>query len=97
MQTDPLDRNFSAADRRTRQAALMSLYDLQKSLAKSLAASRAKQQPRLEAEFDRLLGVAGMLLRSLEEFNSVPTADQRQQIAWALDDAKRAIAMLDAR
>jgi hypothetical protein len=41
-----------------------------------------------------LVGVTGTLLRALEAFNSAPTADQRQEIAWARDDVARLAAMV---
>jgi photosystem II stability/assembly factor-like uncharacterized protein len=47
------------------------------------------------AEVDRLIGIAGTLMRSLESFNTTPTADQRQQTAWAFEDATRAINTLN--
>lgn len=49
----------------------------------------------VEAELNRLLGIAGGLMRSMEGFNTPPTADQRQDLAWARGDATRAIANLN--
>jgi len=42
-----------------------------------------------------LIGIAGTMMRSLESFNTAPTADQRQQTAWAIEDARRAINTLN--
>jgi hypothetical protein len=50
---------------------------------------------RLSAEGERLLGISGGLLRAIEEFNTAPTADQRQQIAWAFADDARSVAILN--
>jgi hypothetical protein len=33
-------------------------------------------------------------MRAIESFNTVPTADQRQQLAWAADDTARLLARL---
>ncbi len=49
----------------------------------------------IAAEIDRVIGVAGTITRALESFNSVPTADQRSQMAWVFDDAVRAVTMLN--
>jgi hypothetical protein len=105
VQSDPMDRAFTTTARQARQDALMSLYDLQK----RLGAARGRVQPeaddtdaakqqstRIQAELDRIVGVAGSLLRSIESFNSVPTADHRQQMTWANGDAQRAFAAIDA-
>ena len=56
--------------------------------------SPADAASRAQVEVDRLLGITSGLLRTIESFNSAPTADQRQQIAWAAEDATRAIAAL---
>ena len=49
----------------------------------------------LAAEVDRLIGVAGTLMRTLESFNAAPTIDQRAQMVWAMDDATWAVGMLN--
>jgi hypothetical protein len=93
VQGDPTDK-FSAVDRRERQNALMTLYDLQKTLASTRArigaatASDANrtQLTRARTEVERLTGVTNALMRALESFNSAPTADQRKQIGWASED-----------
>jgi hypothetical protein len=93
---DPND-GMTAIARAARQKAIDDLYALQKSLDESRRASRASreappQQGRVDAELDRLMAIAGNLMRAIESFPSAPTADQRQQIAWATEDAAKAIA-----
>jgi len=85
IQGDPRDARFTTANRVERQNAMMVVYAMQKELARA----RATTDARLRAEVDRLVGVANTLLRSLESFNAAPTADHRQQIAWARDDVAR--------
>jgi hypothetical protein len=46
---------------------------------------------RVENEVNRVLAAAGGLIRPIESFPALPTADQRQQLAWATDDATKAI------
>jgi len=103
---DPKE-TISAADRAARQAAIMNLYALEKSLAKARGSAQAAVRQRAAAtdstsrrltqtaaELDRLIALAGSMMRNLESFNSAPSADQRQQIAWATEDANRAMATL---
>ena len=93
--TGDAEDKMSAADRASRQASLMQLYDLQKRLAAARAvqsSTPAAEQERVSAELDRLIGIAGGLMRAIESFNAPPTADQRRQIAWAQEDAARALA-----
>jgi hypothetical protein len=59
------------------------------------ADSLAFRLQRLSAEIDRLSGIAGSSLANIESFNSVPTADQLQQVRWAMDDGTRAITLLN--
>jgi hypothetical protein len=102
VQADPIDKEFSSADRRKRQAAMLSMFELQKRLAgaqttlRGLSAGADSRAERLQAELDRLMGVAGGLVRALEEFNSAPTVDQQRQMQWALEDERRAMAVLNA-
>lgn len=51
---------------------------------------------RVTSEIDRLAAVTGGVRANVESFNSLPTADQRQQALWAADDASRAVATLNA-
>jgi hypothetical protein len=46
------------------------------------------------SEIDRLIALTGSMMRNIESFNTAPAADQRQQIAWATEDANRAMAVL---
>jgi hypothetical protein len=59
------------------------------------ADSLAERLVRLQAEVERVLGIAGTLMRAIESFNTVPTADQANQLTWATDDATRAITILN--
>jgi len=54
------------------------------------ASTGSAEARELRAEVERLIGVTGTLLRSLESFSSAPTADHKQQIAWARADLTRA-------
>jgi hypothetical protein len=103
---DPKE-SVSAADRAARQAAIMSLYTLEKKLAKARGSaqvaarqggaesdSSSRRFTQTVAEIDRLIGLAGATMRNLESFNAAPSADQRQQLAWATEDANRAISTL---
>jgi photosystem II stability/assembly factor-like uncharacterized protein len=121
VEADPIEK-MSAADRQARHAALLRLYDLQKSLgaartavrtlaahgdsikadvasagapASSAADSIVTRVAETRAEVDRLIGIASTMMRSLESFNTAPTADQRQQTAWAFEDATHAITTLN--
>ncbi len=100
LQSDPIDKTFTLADRRKRQDALMTVYALQKTLAAGQTAVRqldtlAAPVARLRVEFDRLSGIAGSMLRTLEDFNSAPTGDQQRQIDWAVEDARHAQTVLN--
>ncbi len=100
VEADPMDASFTLADRRARQDVLLQVYALQKKLgaARTAAAGKAdgagEQQVRLQAEIERLIGLTGTLMRGIESFNTVPTADERQQLAWATDDATKVFAKL---
>jgi hypothetical protein len=59
------------------------------------ADSLTERIARVHAELDRVLGIAGSLLRAIESFNSAPTADQRTHLSWALDDATAAVTALN--
>ena len=92
---------FPDADRRARQAVLMKLYDLQKSLAAARAASAAArlasdtQLGQLQAEIAAEIGTAANLARAIEGYSGLPTSDQRRQIDWLMDDATRTVAALN--
>jgi hypothetical protein len=96
---DP-EARISAVDGYARRAAVMWAYSLEKTLIAARMAMRdagtaAGADARVRAEITRLIGVAGSLSRAMESFDSAPTADQRQQMAWAYDDAVRAIGMVN--
>lgn len=83
----------------------MRLYRLQKDLVDARAgmepgsgvtsAGTTLDAARIGAELDRLIGITGTLMRAIESFSSVPTADQRQQMDWAAADAARALALVN--
>ena len=92
---------FSDADRRARQATLLKLYDLQKSLAATRAASATArvasdtQLGQLQAELSAHINAAGALSRAIEGYSALPTSDQRRQVEWLLDDAARTVGALN--
>lgn len=102
---DPMDHTFTSTQRLARQDALMRLYRLQKDLVDARAgmepgsgvtsAGTTLDAARIGAELDRLIGITGTLMRAIESFSSVPTADQRQQMDWAAADAARALALVN--
>jgi hypothetical protein len=63
--------------------------------ASALADTIAVTVADTRSELDRLILLTGTMLRSIESFNTVPTAGQRQQTAWAREDAARAVATLN--
>jgi hypothetical protein len=92
---------FSDADRRTRQTTLLKLYDLQKSLAATRAASATArvasdtQLAQLQAEITAQINAASILSRAIEGFSALPTSDQRRQVEWVLDDAAKTVGALN--
>jgi hypothetical protein len=88
------------AERRGRNDALLELHSLQKTLAQAWAANRGAPAADtstavVQLEIDRLLGLTASLMRSIESFAGLPSADQRQQIAWAREDVARLVATLN--
>lgn len=61
----------------------------------ALAAALTERIGRSQAEVDRLVGYTGTLMRGIESFNAPPTADHRQQLAWAREDAASAVAAIN--
>ena len=59
------------------------------------ADSLATRLTAIQNEVNRVLNAAGGLMRPMESFPSVPTADQRQQLAWATEDATKVIAEIN--
>ena len=94
---------FSEADRRTRQTALVNLYELQKSLvaARSTLTTASNQRDvssgllPLQAQVASELNTAGTLSRAIEGYSGLPTADQRRQLDWLFDDASKTIAAIN--
>ena len=92
---------FSDADRRSRQTTLMRLYQVQKSLASaraSTAATRVGTDTRLaqlQAEISLELNTAGNLSRTIEGYSGLPTADQKRQVDWVVDDAAKTLLALN--
>jgi photosystem II stability/assembly factor-like uncharacterized protein len=122
VEADPIDAGFTAAERRDRQELLLSVHELQRSLAGARRAAQtlggqadvirqklgqagaagaatadsiADRLVRSQAEADRLIGITSTLMRSIEGFNDVATADHRQQLAWAREDAANAVTVLN--
>ena len=93
--------SFTDADRRARQAALLSLYELEKSLAVarvSTATARIGADTRLaqlQAEISAELTTASALSRAIEGYSGLPTSDQRRQIDWVVDDAAKTVDALN--
>jgi photosystem II stability/assembly factor-like uncharacterized protein len=87
-------------ERRGRHDALLELHGLQKTLAQAWTANRGTPATDTttavaQLEIDRLLGLTASLMRSIESFAGLPSADQRQQIAWAREDVARLVANLN--
>ena len=98
------------ADRRARQAALMKLYELQKTVARvrgmarsvsSAAAGRGSANPAA-ARLDQLQAVltgemtqATVLSRTIDAYSGAPTVDQRRQLDALADEVGRTIAELN--
>jgi photosystem II stability/assembly factor-like uncharacterized protein len=93
--------NFPEADRRARQTMLLNLHELQKSLAvarATTATARVASDTRLaqlQAEINAELNTASTLSRAIEGYSGLPTSDQRRQVEWVLDDAKKTVDALN--
>jgi photosystem II stability/assembly factor-like uncharacterized protein len=93
--------SFPDADRRARQTVLLTLYELQKSLARArvtTATARVASDARLaqlQTEIAAELNTASALSRAIEGYSGLPTSDQRRQIDWVLDDASKTIDALN--
>jgi len=92
--------SFADADRRARQATLMKLYQLQKSLASARASSstaRAGADTRvaqLQSEVTAELNTATNLSRAIEGYSGLPTTDQKRQVDWVTEDARKTLEAL---
>jgi hypothetical protein len=93
--------SFSDVDRRARQAALLSLYELEKSLTMARATSATARigadtrLAQLQAEISRELTTANALSRSIEGYSGLPTSDQRRQIEWVVEDGAKTVDALN--
>jgi hypothetical protein len=92
---------FNDADRRARQTTLLTLYELQKSLAATRATTATARLAsdtelgKLQADLTAELSTASTLSRAIEGFSGLPTADQRRQVEWVLDDAAKTVEALN--
>jgi photosystem II stability/assembly factor-like uncharacterized protein len=94
---------FPEGDRRTRQTALVNLYELQKSLVAARSTMSAASNQRdvssgllpLQVEIASELNTAGTLSRAIEGYSGLPTADQRRQLDWIFEDASKTIAAMN--
>jgi photosystem II stability/assembly factor-like uncharacterized protein len=86
---------FSDGDRRARQTTLLKLYQLQKALASARAVSATAktaadtQLAQLQAEITAEVSTASNLSRAIEGYSGLPTSDQKRQVEWVVDDAKK--------
>ena len=93
--------SFSDADRRSRQAALLTLYELEKSLSAARASSATARVgadtrlAQLQAEIAAELNTASALSRAIEGYSGLPTSDQRRQIEWVVDDGSKTVDALN--
>jgi len=93
--------NFPEADRRARQTTLLNLYELQKSLTvarATTATARVASDTRLaqlQAEITAELNTASTLSRAIEGYSGLPTNDQRRQVEWVVDDARKTVDTLN--
>ncbi len=95
VQLDPR-LHVADADRRARQAALVRLYELEKSIATARSLGRADDPAvgRLQGELTTELSTAASLTRAIDGYSGAPTADQRRQIEWVAADVSKTVAQL---
>jgi hypothetical protein len=78
----------------------LTLYQLQKALVSarsSSATARSGVETRLaqlQADITAELTTAGNLSRAIEGYSGLPTADQKRQVEWVGEDAKRTLEAL---
>src|SRR5439155_11662224 len=100
----------SESDRRTRQTALLKLYDVEKAIGRTRAAARsaasahiggvvssprASRLDQLQGTLTSELNQASALSRSIDGYSGPPTADQRRQIDALGDEVARTIGELN--
>jgi photosystem II stability/assembly factor-like uncharacterized protein len=92
--------NFPDGDRRARQTTLLRLYHLQKSLTSARATSATARSGadtrlgQLQAEITAELNTAANLARAIEGYSGLPTADQKRQVEWVAEDARKTLEAL---
>jgi photosystem II stability/assembly factor-like uncharacterized protein len=107
VEDDPRIRR-SDSDKRTRQSALVKLYELEKAIGRVRRAARtasagagrgntprASRLDQLLATLTSELNQAAALSRSIDGYSGAPTTDQRRQVDALADEAARTIAELD--
>jgi len=95
VELDPRLR-VSDADRRARQAALLRLYDLEKTIGAARSAGRADDPvvARLQGDLTAELSTAAALTRAIDGYSGAPTVDQRRQIDWVAGDVGKTVGQL---
>jgi hypothetical protein len=97
---DPIVQ-FAESTRRARQASLLVLYDVARSLGQARTAARAvtdtvgQQASRLRTDIDRQIGAVSGLARAIESYSGLPTIDQNTQVEAAFQEATRTVAELN--
>jgi hypothetical protein len=87
---------FSDVDRRARQTALLTLYDLQKTLAATRSATGTGTRfAQIRTDITTALNVVNNLSRAIEGCSGLPTTDQQRQLDWAFEDVSRAVDALN--
>jgi photosystem II stability/assembly factor-like uncharacterized protein len=88
--------HVAEADRRARQAALVRLYELEKSIDRARSSGKKEDASvaRLQGELATEFVAASTLSRAIDGYSGAPTADQRRQIEWIAGDAAKTIAEL---
>jgi hypothetical protein len=86
----------SDADRRARQAALLKLYEIEKTIAAARGTGRQDDSTvaRVQGELTTTLNAAASLTRAIDGYSGAPTTDQRRQIEWVSADLAKALAQL---
>ncbi|HXT16056.1 MAG TPA: hypothetical protein VN706_10540 [Gemmatimonadaceae bacterium] len=98
VEADPLPR-FSAADRATRQAILMRIYDWSKTLGQARIRVRSLHADSLTIDslrtrIDRAFTAMNAQRGPIEGWSGAPTVDQQKAVGYAIDDATKALADL---
>jgi photosystem II stability/assembly factor-like uncharacterized protein len=88
--------HVSDADRRSRQTALLKLYEIEKTIAAARSTGRQEDTTvaRVQSELTTTLNAAASLTRAIDGYSGAPTVDQRRQIEWVSADLAKALAQL---